>query len=114
MPHRFIKEFALLANSCVAAGAVFTASCKTGGEMMKLIDYFKTETGAGLVVSKAAWSGYLSFEVQTVNGADQISRINSLLTERWSGSRRRQRDHLCSTRKTPRKLPGICSQQAAG
>jgi ATP-dependent DNA helicase RecQ len=79
---RFIKEFALRQKAVLPPVQCFTATAKQDVKD-EIIDYFKAELAQDLLVFEGGVErDNLSFEVQTVNGADKFPRINSLLTGR--------------------------------
>ena len=79
---RFIKEFALRQKVMLPPVQCFTATAKQDVKD-EIIDYFKAELAQDLLVFEGGVErDNLSFEVQTVNGADKFPRINNLLTGR--------------------------------
>ncbi len=109
---RFIKEFALRQKAVLPPVQCFTATAKQDVKD-EIIDYFKAELAQDLVVFEGGVErDNLSFEVQTVNGADKYPRINSLLTERLAPEADGGSAIIyCSTRKNTEEIAGYLQQQ---
>ncbi len=109
---RFIKEFALRQKAVLPPVQCFTATAKQDVKD-EIIDYFKAELAQDLVVFEGGVErDNLSFEVQTVNGADKYPRINSLLTERLAPEADGGSAIIyCSTRKNTEEIAEYLQQQ---
>ncbi len=109
---RFIKEFALRQKTVLPPVECFTATAKQDVKD-EIIDYFKAELGQDLGLFEGGVErDNLSFEVQTVNGADKYARINTLLTERLSPEADGGSAIIyCSTRKNTEEIAAFLQQQ---
>ena len=109
---RFIKEFALRQKTVLPPVQCFTATAKQDVKD-EIIDYFKAELAQDLAVFEGGVErNNLSFEVQTVNGADKYPRINSLLSERLASEADGGSAIIyCSTRKNTEEVAEYLQQQ---